>query len=98
VLHVFSSSVGPKTNLAMDSAGNLYGTTQGLGGGDQLGMVFKLSLVNDTWAFSTVHQFANGADGAYPVGGVSVDAAGNLYGTCVEGGANGFGTVWEITP
>lgn len=98
VLHVFSSSVGPKTNLAMDSAGNLYGTTQGLGGGDQFGMVFKLSLVNGSWSFSTVYQFTNGTDGSYPVGGVTVDSAGNLYGTCVEGGANGYGTAWEITP
>ena len=98
VLHVFSSSVGPKTNLAMDSAGNLYGTTQGLGGGDQFGMVFKLSRVNGSWTFTTIYQFTNGTDGAYPVGGVTVDAAGNLYGTCAGGGANGYGTVWEITP
>jgi len=98
VLHVFTvDSIGPKANLAMDAAGNLYGSTQGLGGGDQFGMVFKLSLVNGSWTFSDVYHFTNGAEGAYPVGGVSVDSAGNLFGTCVNGGANNYGTVWEIT-
>lgn len=99
VLHVFAiGSIGPKNNLAIDSAGNLYGSTQGLGGGDQFGMVFELSPANGSWTFNEIYQFTNGADGAYPVGGVSVDSAGNLYGTCVEGGANGWGTAWEITP
>lgn len=98
-LHTFGFyGIGPAGALAMDSAGNLYGTTQGLGGGDQFGMVFKLAYVNGAWTFSTIYHFTDGTDGAYPVGGVTVDAAGNLYGTCVEGGANGFGTAWEITP
>ena len=99
VLHTFNAGgIGPKTNLAMDSAGNLYGTTQGLGGGDQFGSVFKLTNANGAWTFSWVYHFTNGADGSYPVGGVTVDAAGNLYGTCVSGGADGYGTAWEITP
>ena len=38
----------------------------------------------------------NGTDGAYPYGSLIADAAGNLYGTTIAGGANGDGTVFEI--
>ena len=100
VLHLFTTGYGPTANLAMDAAGNLYGTTQGLGGfgGDRFGMAFRLSQVNGSWVFTDLHDFTDGEDGAYPNGGATLDAAGNLYGTCVVGGANGFGTIWEITP
>src|SRR6266446_5526548 len=36
------------------------------------------------------------ADGAEPEAGLIADANGNLFGTTVFGGANGFGTVFEI--
>jgi uncharacterized repeat protein (TIGR03803 family) len=39
----------------------------------------------------------NGTNGNEPQGGVTLDANGNLYGTTSSGGANGFGTVWELT-
>jgi uncharacterized repeat protein (TIGR03803 family) len=38
----------------------------------------------------------NGADGASPVAGLILDAAGNLYGTTATGGAHGCGTVFEL--
>ena len=37
-------------------------------------------------------------DGGYPNAGVTLDSAGNLYGTTVYGGANNFGMVYKITP
>src|SRR6202044_3321622 len=37
-------------------------------------------------------------DGQNPVGGVVVDQAGNLYGTTFDGGDNGGGTVYELSP
>jgi len=99
VLHLFTTGYGPKANLATDAAGNLYGTTLGLGGlqGDRFGMVFKLSFVNGSWVFTDLYDFTAGTDGEYPAGGVTIDANGNLYGTAV-GGAHNFGTVWEVTP
>jgi uncharacterized repeat protein (TIGR03803 family) len=33
-----------------------------------------------------------------PAAGLVFDAAGNLYGTTPIGGANGVGTVFEVTP
>lgn len=36
-------------------------------------------------------------DGIFPYGGVIADKAGNLFGITVNGGANGYGVVFEIT-
>jgi hypothetical protein len=100
VLHHFDLGAnGPVSNLAMDAAGNLYGTTPGSPTqDDRWGMVFRLSPVNGSWVFTQLYEFTNGSDGANPAGGVSIDSSGNLYGACTNGGANGLGTVWEITP
>ena len=39
----------------------------------------------------------NGTDGETPIGGLIADANGDLFGTTDGGGANGDGTVFEIT-
>ncbi len=46
---------------------------------------------------TTIYTFTGG-DGANPHAGLIADAAGNLYGTTVYGGANGNGTVFKVTP
>ncbi len=48
-------------------------------------------------AETILHVFSGGADGATPYSGVSLDSAGNLYGTTYAGG-NGFGVVYKLTP
>ena len=89
--------------MARDSAGNLYGTSL-CGGAFQHGNVFKLSFSGGQWVYTDLHDFAGPGDGELPVGGVVVDANGNLYGATVSGGPvsgtcpDGCGTVWEITP
>jgi len=45
--------------------------------------------------FRVLHTFTGGADGANPQAGLTVDAAGNLYGTAQNGGA-GYGTAFEL--
>ena len=46
--------------------------------------------------YKVLHAF-NGKDGgSTPYGGVIFDAAGNLYGTTYEGGAQGLGTVFKL--
>jgi uncharacterized repeat protein (TIGR03803 family) len=80
----------PYDGLAMDSAGNLYGTTYG--GGSGPGVVFELDSAGTE---TVLHAFTNGKDGGYPYAGLIIDSAGNLYGTTV-GGGHGFGTVFKI--
>ena len=97
ILHSFAGGptdgANPVAGLVMDSAGNLYGTTDG-GGAKGQGTVFEISP-NGTETI--LHSFAGGtADGANPVAGLLMDSAGNLYGTTVNGGAKGLGTVFEI--
>jgi uncharacterized repeat protein (TIGR03803 family) len=100
VLYVLDGLYGPWGDLVMDAAGNLYGTTPGTSASnyDHFGMVFKLSVVDGSWTFTRLYEFTGGADGAFSYGGATLDAAGNLYGTCIGGGANGLGTIWELTP
>jgi uncharacterized repeat protein (TIGR03803 family) len=45
----------------------------------------------------SAHNFS-GKDGSNPYAALIVDAAGNLYGTTVRGGAFGLGTVFELVP
>lgn len=88
--------------LVRDSKGNLYGTTQYWGAyGSSLtgGTVFELSPQTDgTWKEQMIYSFGSGNDGAVPVSGVTMDAAGNLYGTTEFGGTHGDGTVYELSP
>jgi uncharacterized repeat protein (TIGR03803 family) len=56
-------------------------------------MLLGTSLPAQT--FTTLHSFTVGADGAYPVAGLTVDQVGNLYGTTCGGGA-GFGSAFKL--
>ena len=54
--------------------------------------------------FTVLHSFTGGGDGANPVAGLTLDRAGNLYGTAAQGGntpytcgsTRGCGTVFKI--
>jgi len=87
----------PFSGVIADKSGNLYGTTsQGAGTGcdahEGCGMIFKLTRDGSE---ILLHTFV-GSDGAYPEGGLLLDKNGNLYGTTNGGGANGYGTVFEL--
>jgi len=85
----------PCAGLTLDSKGNLYGTTQ-LGGpiSQNDGTVFQLSSGGKE---TVLYSFTdNNGDGAYPIGGVIRDDAGNLYGTTSDGGQFGIGIVFEV--
>jgi len=86
----------PNQTVAMDSSGNLYGTTFYGGDSSSCGVVFE---VNPTTQTETIlHTFSNGySDGCYPTGSVTMDAAGNLYGVS-GGGASGNGAVYKLSP
>lgn len=104
-----SDGGGPFGGVVRDAAGNLYGTAYGGGphGGagciNGCGTVFKL---DSSGVLTVPHAFAGGAtDGAFPMGGVVLDASGSLYGTTTEGGdlncygdTNGCGVVFKVDP
>jgi len=105
VLHSFGGGTDGQTPLGalvFDVSRNLYGTTLEGGSNYGLGTVYELtSEANDQWTERILYNFCavqNCADGAYPNGGLVIDAAGNLYGTTSEGGAYGTGNVFQLRP
>ncbi len=103
LLHSFaggtSDGAWPEAGVILDAKGNLYGITTAGGSGAACGeygcgTVYKLGK---NGRLTLLHSFT-GSDGDYPIGGLILDAKGNLYGTAYGGGNDGYGTVWELTP
>ena len=85
--------------MVFDRVGNLYGTTEEPGGGDNVGNVYKLTPTKGDWAIHVIHTFTGGPDGANPSGyNLAVDGAGNLYGTTTLGGLYNYGTAFKLSP
>jgi uncharacterized repeat protein (TIGR03803 family) len=106
VLHSFGETdtdgIEPHAGVVRDSAGNLYGTTY-YGGAEYpyAGVVYKLDAAGEE---TILYTFTGGADGGNPVAGVTLDSAGNLYGTTegggitTQGGLISYGVVYELDP
>src|SRR5665213_1493519 len=92
VFGVNASGANPQSTLAVDSIGNLYGTAS-RGGASGDGTIFEIAKGSGT--ITTLVSF-NGTNGANPSAGVTLDAAGDLYGTTDGGGDSNDGTVFEI--
>ena len=87
----------PLASLVM-YRGNLYGTTLE-GGTDNIdGTVFELKHTTKGWTETILHSFGASGDGSQPYCALTLDTAGNLYGTTNVGGAYDRGTVFEVTP
>jgi uncharacterized repeat protein (TIGR03803 family) len=86
----------PESPVAFDQAGNIYGTTV-YGGSANDGVVFKLTRSGSAWTEAVLHSFTGSPDGAAPAGGVTFDAAGNVYGTATSGGGFDDGIVYRLT-
>jgi len=88
---------GPQAEL-IDVGGTLYGTTGNGGstGAYSYGTVFKITLDGQE---TVLHKFGPlaGPDGSVPLSDL-IEVRGKLYGTTYGGGANGYGTVFEIKP
>jgi len=94
----FASNFGAFDTPTLDAAGNAYGTVF-TEGPSNFGLVFKLTPSSGGWTETNLTLFGIGNnDGNSPYGSVVLDASGNVYGTTLQGGSDGNGTVWEITP
>jgi uncharacterized repeat protein (TIGR03803 family) len=86
----------PQGPLVRDTNGNLYGVATAVdSGGTIKGTVFKLA---PDGKLTVLHTFTGGADGSGPQAGLLMDKAGNLFGSAINGGDSGNGTVFKITP
>lgn len=101
----------PTAGLVFDTAGNLYGTTVSGGqppdGYRDNGTVFQLKpSQGGTWTETVLHTFGVGKDGFQPYAGLTIDQAGNLFGTTLAGGGGncqyfgtpGCGAVFQLKP
>jgi uncharacterized repeat protein (TIGR03803 family) len=111
ILHSFAEDAtdggSPAAGLIFDAKGNLYSTT--FHGGpfytesdtaNTDGTIFEL-LPQQTggYAEDVLYIFGTATnDGVLPTAGVISDTKGNLYGETSEGGAYGYGAVFEYTP
>lgn len=92
-----TDAVNPVSGVSVDTQGNLYGTAPA-GGTNGVGAIYKLSRSGSKWTETVLYSFQGLDDGQNPVGGVIVDKGGNLYGTTFDGGTNGGGTVYQLSP
>jgi uncharacterized repeat protein (TIGR03803 family) len=104
LLHVFggqNDGSDVSSGVILDSAGNLYGET--LEGGDfESGTIYKIAPDGSE---AILYSFNSEKGTYYPVGGLTIDDAGNLYGmtqwgggTCFGNDYTGCGAVFELSP
>ena len=104
-LHAFTGSWDggydynhPDGGLALSDAGHLYGATQAYGI-HNFGVIFNLGRISAlSWYELLAHAFSGGSDGGSPRAAPTVGPDGNVYGTTFDGGSNGAGTVYRVTP
>jgi uncharacterized repeat protein (TIGR03803 family) len=87
----------PYAGLVQATNGNFYGTTN-LGGANGVGTVFEITAKGK---LTTLYSFCSQSacsDGKNPYAALVQARNGNLYGTATNGGNNGSGTVFEVTP
>src|SRR5579863_2618109 len=88
----------PQGTLIESVPRKFYGTTP-YGGEHDSGTVFEISPKGKLTTLYSFRSQPNGADGAWPYGGLVKGRDGNFYGvTSTAGGSNSGGTVFEISP
>jgi uncharacterized repeat protein (TIGR03803 family) len=80
-----------QSGVVMDKSGNLYGVLSdgGQNGANCIngcGLVYELSPTSGGWEQTILYAFKGRGDGGSPVGNLTIDAKGNLYGVTEEGG------------
>jgi uncharacterized repeat protein (TIGR03803 family) len=90
----------PRGAVIFDKAGNLYGEAGycNIGQDSAWGDIFKLKRNKKAWTMKVLYAFSGSGDGGCPTA-VTLDDAGNLYGTTIVGGSSGAddGVVFSLT-
>src|SRR5271165_4444068 len=108
-LYVFQGGADgghPQARVAFGPGGLLYGTTvYGGTGQNSAGTVFNLrpppracTAALCPWTETVMYNFGSSSYDGFDARDVIFDSAGNLYGTTSQGGYNGIGIVYELTP
>src|ERR1700690_320208 len=98
-----TDGANPEADLAVDLAGNLWGTTRN-GGAHGFGTIFELTKSSGFTTFVQAYSFQGGSDGAFPEAGLVFDSqTQTFYGTTSVGGgkgscSGGCGTIFEFVP
>jgi uncharacterized repeat protein (TIGR03803 family) len=92
----FADGASPRGSLIADASGDLFGTTRE-GGAVGQGTVFEIAKTSTGYASTPTTLVSFETTGANPLGSLIADTDGDLFGTTSGGGADGQGTVFEIT-
>jgi uncharacterized repeat protein (TIGR03803 family) len=102
----FYDGIGPASNLYIDKAGNIYGTTP-TGGRcfgnpcrHSVGVAFKLTATQSGYGLGAAYMFKREGDGQVPDSPLVPGAGGALYGTTADsaGEATNFGALYRLQP
>jgi len=100
ILYNFGSNAGDPVNpqepglIVQGRDGNLYSTTPS-GGANDGGAVFRITRKGQ---LTVLYSFDNFGQASGPWGGLTLGTDGSFYGTTLQGGTSGYGTVFTITP
>src|SRR5271166_28968 len=89
--------LGPRLALLLALLGLIVLLPVTLWAGSHVVNVPPPNGVTQPQAFNVIYNFSGGEDGATPFAGVTLDNAGNLYGTTASGGGGNLGTVFKLT-
>jgi uncharacterized repeat protein (TIGR03803 family) len=91
----FGVGANPFGGLLFSSSQNKYYGLTSNGGNTSNGMLVSVDITN--FDLSAVLSFNDaGIDGGFPIGGITKGNNGRVYGTSSKGGANGFGTAYQL--
>ncbi len=102
----YNDGARPYSGVIRDGRGDLYGVAYFGGNGACTGGCGTIFELNPSGSFGVLYSFTGGKDGGNPIGGMAMDASGNLYGTaqnygnlnCNKRGGNpGCGTVFRFS-
>jgi len=100
VLHNFSDQgnggIAPGARLLSDAAGNFYGSTLATPSPTYSGTIFEFSPSNGGWTYTVIAQIPPQYSGG-PTAPLTMDSAGNLYGTIGTRDTNQPGAVFKLT-